>query len=268
MRGPRAVALVTATLAWLQGAQNARADETSTCMAAHEHGQEVRLANHWVEARRLFLTCAQASCPALVVQDCTQWELELRARIPTVVVSAKRADGSDVDQVLLTIDGGPVGPPLPTAPLPLDPGEHLLRFEHPGWPAAQTVVTLRDGEHDRPVDVRLEPPASPAPPLAEPSRGAPVGAYVATGVGAAAAIASVVFLAVGKVDEHNLAVSQCGQAGTCLGSQVSPIATDYVVSGITAGVAAVAVGLGIWLFLAHKPSPGAAAFAWQQGIAF
>jgi hypothetical protein len=266
MRGPRAVAFVAASLASLQGARTARADETSTCMAAHEHGQEVRLANHWVEAQRLFLECAQASCPALVVRDCTQWELELRARIPTVVVSAKRADGSDVGEVSLTVDGAPVGPGLPTVAISLDPGEHVLRFEHPGWPAVQTRVTLRDGEHDRPVDVRLEPPANPAP-LAAPSAGAPVGAYVATGVGAAAAIASVVFLVVGKVDEHNLAASTCGQAGTCQESQVSPIRTDYVVSGITAGVAAVAVGLGIWLFLAHEPSPTAVG-AWQRGIAF
>jgi len=266
MGGSRAVALVAASLAWLHGARTARADETSTCMAAHEHGQEVRLANHWIEARRLFLACAQASCPALVVQDCTQWELELRGRTPSVVVSAKRADGSDVDDVSLTIDGAPGGPRLPTAPISLDPGLHVLRFEHPGWPAVQTWVTVRDGEHDRLVDVRLEPPASSTP-LAAPSTGAPVGAYVATGVGAAAAIASVVFLVVGKVNEHDLANTTCGKAGTCLPSQVSPIATDYVVSGITAGVAAVAVGLGIWLFLAHKPSP-AAAGAWQWGIAF
>jgi len=265
MRVPRA-ALVAASLARLSATGVARADDKASCMAAHEHGQEVRLANHWVEARRLFLVCAQSSCPSLVVQDCTRWELELGPHIPSVVVSAKRADGSDVDDVSLTIDGTAVGRRLPVVPIPLDPGEHVLRFERPGWPAVETRVTLHDGEHDRRVDVRLEPPAEAAL-VSTQSRGAPVGAYVATGIGAAAAIASVVFLVVGKVDEHNLAVSSCGVAGTCTDPQVSPIRTDYIVSGITAGVAVIAVGLGLWQFLAHKPDATAAG-AWLPRLEF
>jgi hypothetical protein len=252
MRGSHA-ALAAAILACLSAARVAQADEKASCMAAHEHGQEVRLANHWVEARRLFLVCAQPSCPALVVQDCTRWELELAPHIPSVVVSAKRADASEVDDVSLTIDGTMVGRRLPVVPIPLDPGEHVLRFEHPGWSAVETRVTLHDGEHDRRVDVRLEPPADSTR-VSTPSRGAPVGAYVATGIGAAAGIASIVFLVVGKVDEHNLAVSPCGQAGTCNDPQVSPIRTDYIVSGVTAGVAVIAVALGVWQFLAHEPS--------------
>jgi len=247
MRGSRA-ALVAASLACLTAPSVVQADEKASCMAAHERGQEVRLANHWVEARRLFLVCAQASCPALVVQDCTRWELELGPHIPSVVVSAKRADGSDVDDVSLAIDGTTVGRPLPVVPIPLDPGEHVLRFEHAGWPAVETRVTLHDGEHDRRVDVRLEPPAADSTRVSERSRRAPTGAYVATSIGAAAAIASIVFLVVGKIAEHNLAASSCGHAGTCSDAQVSPIRTDYIVSGVTAGVAVIAVGLGIWQF--------------------
>jgi hypothetical protein len=265
MRGPRA-AVVAASLSCLSVARVAQADEKASCMSAHEHGQEVRLADHWVEARRLFLVCAQPGCPALVVQDCTRWELELALRIPSVVVSAKRADGSDVDDVSLTIDGTTVGRRLPAVPIPLDPGEHVLRFEHPGWPAVETRVTLHGGEHDRRVDVTLEPPADSTR-VAAPSRGAPVGAYVATGIGAAAAIASVVFLVVGKVAEHNLAQSSCGQGGTCTDDQVAPIRTDYIVSGATAGVAVIALGFGLWQFLAHKPDPTAAG-AWLPRIEF
>jgi hypothetical protein len=261
--------LVATSLAWLAAAGDARADDKAACVAAHEHGQEVRLANHWVEARRLFLACAQPSCPALVVRDCTEWEIDLGQRIPTILVSAKRADGTDVSDVSLTIDGNAVGPKLAVVPIPLDPGEHVLRFEHAGWRPVETRVTLHDGEHDRRVDVQLEPPAASAPvgTRGTGTTGAPVAAYVATGLGVAAAIASGVFLTVGKIDEHDLADSPCGRAGTCTDPQVAPIRTDYIVSGVTAGVAAVAVGIGIWQFLAHG-SRSAPASAWAPRIEF
>ena len=43
---------------------------------------------------------------------------------------------------------------------------------------------------------------------------APAGAYAATGVAAVVAAVSVTFLVVGKVREHDLATSPCGEVGT------------------------------------------------------
>jgi hypothetical protein len=240
----------------------ARADEKGACMAAHEHGQEVRLANHWVEARRLFLACAQPRCPELIVRDCTRWEGELAQQIPSIIVVAKRADGSDVSDVALFVDGALFASTLPAVPIALDPGEHVLRFEHRGWSAVEKRIVLHDREHDRKIEVRLDAPSSAAP-----REGAPVAAYVATVVAAAATAAAVTFVVVGKVREHDLATSACGRAGTCSDAEVAPIRVDYVVSGIAAGVAAVAAGVAIWQFVAHGARSKTAS-AWPLRLEF
>ncbi len=243
------VALLEACLLALGVTGTARADDKAACIKAHEHGQEVRFANRWVEARTLFLACAQPSCPVPLVRDCTQWSGELALEIPTIVVAAKRPDGSDIDDAKLFVDGELLAPRLPSTPIPLDPGEHVLRFEHPGWSAAERRLVLHDGERERAIQVQF----TAGPPAASETR-APVGAYTATGVAAVVAAVSVTFLVVGKVREHDLATSSCGEGGTCSDAQVAPIRVDYVVSGVAAGAAAVAVGVAIWQFLARRQS--------------
>ena len=247
----------------------ARGDEKAACIEAHEHGQEVRLANRWVEAHRLFLVCAQPSCPALVVQDCTRWADELSQHLPSVVVSAKRRDGTDMDDVALFIDGAPFGSRLPVVPISLlDPGEHVLRLERAGSGAVERRVTLHDGERDLRVEMEsrtarhVEDGLSHAVPLR--SRRTPP-----RGVGVAATIASIAFLAAGKVKEMDLASSPCGRSGTCTDGQVNPIRVDYVLSGTTAGVAAVAAVIAVWQFVAHgSASRAPAPLAWSGSVAF
>jgi hypothetical protein len=228
----------------------ARADDKAACIKAHEHGQEVRFANKWVEARTLFLACAQPSCPAPLVRDCTQWSEELALETPTIVVAAKRPDRSDTDDAKLFVDGALLESHLPSTPITLDPGDHVLRFEHPGWSAIEQRLVLHDGEHERAVQVQF---AAVLPPAGDTR--APAGAYAATGVAAVVAAVSVTFLVVGKVREHDLATSPCGEVGTCSDAQVNPIRADYVVSGIAGGAAAVAVCVAVWQFLARRPSP-------------
>ena len=257
----RAIALGLLALAGLAATRAAAADEKAACIRAHEHGQELRIGGRWIEARSLLLACAQPACPAPLVRDCTQWSGELARQIPTVVVAATAPDGTDTDDAVLSIDGARVAARLPSTPVALDPGEHLLRFEHPGWTAIEERLVLHDGERERPVRVRFAAPRAPAPPSPP-----PVAAYAATAVAAAVTAASITFLVLGKVREHDLATSPCGRAGTCSDASVDPIRTDYVVAGVAAGVAAVAAGVAIWQFLAHRPSTTAAAPA--LGFAF
>lgn len=261
----RHVAALAGCFATLVLPGTARGDEKAACIEAHEHGQEVRLANRWVEAHRLFLECAQPSCPALVVQDCTRWADELSQHLPSIVVSAKRRDGTDVDDVALFIDGARFGSRLPVVPIALDPGEHVLRFEHAGSSAVERRVTLHDGERDLRVELRLDPPATSK--TDSPHGSAPVAAYAATGIGVVATIASIAFLGTGKVKEMDLASSPCGRSGTCTDAQVNPIRVDYVLSGITAGVAAVAAAIAVWQFVAHGSS-SRAPLAWRGSVEF
>jgi hypothetical protein len=224
-------------------------------MLAHEHGQEARLANKWTQARKLFLECAQPICPAPLVKDCTQWSGELAQQIPSIVVAAKRPDGRDAEDVALFVDAAPIGPRLPSTPILLDPGPHTLRFEHAGWSPVEERVVLRDGEQERGIRVQFTAPGRTTVPA---ERSPPVAAYVATGFAAVLAAVSIAFLVRGKTSEHDLATSPCGRAGTCTDAQVSPIRTDYIVSGVTAGAAGIALGLAIWQFAAHGSTSNAA----------
>jgi hypothetical protein len=270
-RARRVAALVATCLPWLVADGNARADEKAACIEAHEHGQELRLANRWLQARQLFLACARRSCPPLVINDCTRWADELSQQTPSIVVSAKRPDGTDADDVTLFVDGAKYGARLPFVPIPLDPGEHVLRLEQTGSPGVERRVTLHDGERDRRVEVLLGRSATPGAgaelPRASVASPPPVAAYVATGIGVATTISSVMFLAIGKGKEHDLATSPCGRAGTCTDAEVDPIRVDYIVSGITAGVAAVAVAIAVWQFVAHG-SKSTGALAWGSPFTF
>ncbi|WP_394824438.1 hypothetical protein [Pendulispora albinea] len=266
MRARRGRLLEACIVVVVTGQTNAAfAVDKAACIDAHEHGQEARLAGKWMEARALFLQCAQSSCPAPLVKDCTEWSGELERQIPTVVVETKRPDGVDTDDAAFFVDGAQRASRVPSTPLALDPGAHTLRVEHAGWSPAETTVILRDGDRERRVVLQLTSPVRPrtgretlgAVPT---SRGAtssiPVAAWVGAGATAALAGVSVLFLVRGKTREQDLAASPCGVTGTCTDAEVDPIRTDYMVSGVAAAAAAVALGITIWQLVAHRPAAG------------
>ncbi len=236
----------------------ALADGAAACIGAHTTGQELRLHGKWRDARLRFASCAASSCPAPVAADCTRWATELAARLPTVILSAQAPDGSDTIDVRLTLDGAPFADRLPTTAIELDPGEHVLRFEHPGWTAASPKLVVREGEKDRRVVVRF---GLPAPALAiAPEAPAPRSASRALGVtmlvvaGIAAGVGTP-FGIVGKVREDDLASEPCGKSGTCDPGAVAGVRRDYWTAGIAAGVGVVALAVGIWQLAVHPSSP-------------
>jgi hypothetical protein len=108
-----------------------------------------------------------------------------------------------------------------------------------------------------PVPAPTPPPPAEAPP---PPAGAPkrTPAYIALGIGGAAAIGAVVTGIVAK-SKFNDAENSCKPG--CPDSTVKPIKSIALVSDVLTGVAVVGVGVGAVLFFTAKPSTESAASA-------
>jgi hypothetical protein len=129
---------------------SARADITKAqCIEANTKGQDLRRDGSLAAARDVFRTCAVASCPALLRDDCTRRIDEIERVQPTIVFDAKDTSGRDVSVVKVTIDGKPLTDRLAGTPLQVDPGEHVFAFQVAGQaPVTQTFI-IKENERDR-----------------------------------------------------------------------------------------------------------------------
>src|SRR5262245_47824425 len=84
----------------------ARADEVSkeVCIDSHSKGQDARQQGKMSLARRLFMTCAQSACPALVQDDCARYADELDRLQPVLSFAARDAAGNDLPDTAVYID--------------------------------------------------------------------------------------------------------------------------------------------------------------------
>ena len=291
---PAARRLVSGTcvLGLLLAAAPAFAD-VQACLAASEKGQRARSAGKLREARDHFLTCGQDACPTLVRQDCAQWNAELARTLPTVVFGARDAEGRDLFDVTVTMDGEPLVTKLDGKSVTVDPGKHTFRFETQGHAPVTETALVKEGERARLLDVTFpdggaaatsSPSSSPATVTAEPSvdaRGPGHTPYpwivVGAGAAAVAAGAVIVLTAPDRPSNCNEATQTCtprdGQSREDFradqeraGTADSQPLLGYVVAA--AGLALVAGGLA-WHFLeptgSEKASSALRVMPWTTG---
>src|SRR5690242_2381138 len=83
----RAVTIAVLCLAY---SPLASADLTKEqCLDAHSRGQDAKEQNHLSLARKLFLTCAQQSCPTVVQGDCARFADDLSRMQPSINLIAR-----------------------------------------------------------------------------------------------------------------------------------------------------------------------------------
>jgi hypothetical protein len=262
----------------------AHADETDACIAESEVGQRLLLARRFVESRPHLIACGRAACPAPVTRDCAERLRQAEASMATVLLVAKRADGSDVQGASVYADGAPSPAPLDGAAIDMDPGMHTFRFVLPGAPDVVREVTVQQGARLQNVTVTFAPapdatqvPSSsgagtaisavpePAPPPPSPPRsssGWKTVAYVVGGVGLAGLAAGGVLGAV-ALSASSREKSDCNSnLGAC--NNVGAARSDYDTAGsladastvaFVAGGVLAAAGVVIWL-VAPSPSGG------------
>src|SRR5262245_60901937 len=75
------------------------------CFASHEQAQLLRGKGKLRSARAELLVCVRDVCPAPMRNECARWIAEVDAAQPTVVFQAREADGRDLAEVRVLIDG-------------------------------------------------------------------------------------------------------------------------------------------------------------------
>ena len=163
----------------------ARAETAQACVDRHYQAQVAERNGLLSRAQKLWSACATAECPPVVRDDCAALNAAVMAAIPTITPAAVDAvSGTDLPQASVRIDHRPERWALVGRALSLDPGQHSLTFEAPGYRPQRIGVALREGEKLRPILVRLQRVESESKAA---SRRVHPAAYVAAGTGVVAA---------------------------------------------------------------------------------
>ena len=247
-----ALALVTATAA------PAVADELSkeACVDAHSRGQDAREQGKISLARKLFLSCAQATCPSLVQGDCARFADDLTRMQPSLSFVSRDGSGADLPDTTIYIDGVLTVTRLDDGKaIDVDPGAHTIKFIHDGKDVVQTIV-VGAGEKGRTVSAAFGEAIAPAALGGRrkvdtgPTVTHPTGAKVVIGLGAAMVLgggALGIFGLTRVPDNCSISTHQCAappgdpsfdDASSAIGlSNIGWVVTAVGVVAIAGGVA-------------------------------
>jgi hypothetical protein len=249
---------------WTVGGVSRADGPTDQCIGANAKAQWLRQAGKLAEAREQLQSCAEASCPAMVRDDCVQRLDELERAQPTIAFDVKDSSGNDVSAVAVTVDGRRLVDRLDGRAVAVDSGEHTFTFTIAGQSPASRTLLLHEGEKGRREHVVLPAPAQASRPqvAAEPS---PEGPHPSPwrAIGLATAGVGVVGLGVGAA-LGIVAMNKKGDAG-CDSNSVCPTSSSadtlsdaksaanastafFIVGGVLA-----ASGVSLWLL-----APGSA----------
>jgi hypothetical protein len=232
--------------------RDARADDKTDCADAHASGQRQQRDGHFREARRLYELCSRAVCPAVLTNECTGFLAKLADDMPSIVVAARDRSGKETLDVRIAIDGETIAHRITGLALPLDPGEHVLRFyELEGAVVEQTIV-LHVGESNRQilVDFSNKPAETTVAPLPPPRRSlGPV--YVLGGAGALALGAFAVSGIAALVEAHDLE-STCAPSCGARMSGIQAMRAEGVVSDVSLAGAVVLLGTATTMYLIRR----------------
>ncbi|MEO8549336.1 MAG: hypothetical protein ABI678_05170 [Kofleriaceae bacterium] len=146
-------------IAMLVASSVASAGELSKeeCVDAHGRGQDAKDQGKLTLARKLFLTCAQSSCPQLVSNDCARFADDLGRMQPSVSLSARDGSGNDLPDTTVYIDDALIATRLDDGrPHDVDPGKHVIKFTNGGHDQVVTIV-IGAGEQGRAVNAVFGP---------------------------------------------------------------------------------------------------------------
>jgi hypothetical protein len=226
-------------------------DEKRACFRAVDEAQRLHIAHKLVEARDQFLVCARPVCPALFRSDCVRWLAEVEAALPSVVLGAKDAQGQDLIDVHVSMDGRRVTDRLEGTSIAVDPGPHVFRFEWEAHGAVERQAVIREGEKDRLVSASFPvAPLVPVPREAVTSRGAssiPAGAWILGGLGVAGGVGFAALYFSADTQVNNLRASGC--APNC---NVTSARTTLTLGYVSLGLGVASMGVATTWFLISR----------------
>lgn len=222
-------------------------DDKDACVAAADRGQQLRDEAKLIEAREAFLVCAREPCSAVITKTCSQWLREVEGQIPTIAIRARDANGKDVADVTVVIDGTERTSMLDGQPMAVNPGVHAVVYKHAGTPDVSETLVIRVSEKNRPIDVVFQPKSEPLrepPPAVEerhPFR-VPASAWISAGIGVAGFGVMAVLAGLASNDASSLRKT-C--APDCMPGQVDDVRTKIIGANIALGVGIAGLAAGV-----------------------
>jgi hypothetical protein len=242
------------------------ADEKEQCASAYEAAQELRSKTKLREARNNLLVCAQAACPGFIKKDCSKWLSEVEAALPTVVLSAK-AQGQDLTDVSVKIDGDELAEALDGKAVPVDPGSHTFTFESAEHGTKELTYIVKEGQKSQSVEVVFTAPETGGGGgdtggdtgggtiSTDDASGKKTIGYVLLGVGAVGIGGFAYFGLTANSEKDSL---ECADTKTCSDDDLSPIRQKYLFADISLGVGLVSLAVGTYLLVTAGSKPAAA----------
>jgi hypothetical protein len=230
-------------------------DPRQQCVSDAESGQALLRSGKPREASRLLFACAQPICPGLVRRDCTTYLADAQAAVPSIVLGARDAEGRDVTDARVLLDGVLLEGALRGQMTEVESGPHRLRFERAGAAPVEQSFVAREREKGRSIVIQFGGAVAPLPlaaPTADARRPAPPLAIVLGSVGLAAAGVAIGF-GVRGISERS---SGCDANHVCNSSSYGTIQTSFDVADVGAVVAVLALAGATWSYVT-RPAVGA-----------
>lgn len=243
-------------------AQGASAAEMDACVNAAEESQPLRSAGKLGRAREKLLVCARPVCPAAVRSDCAKWLADVEAVTPTIVMRVTDANGKDLTEVRVIVDGAVIAERLDGRPVTIDPGEHTFTYESAGQKPLTEKLLIRQGERGRLVSASFGPADAKAAGTTggdgatQPRRewgGIPTISWVLGGVGLVGVGVGVGMWASGT-SAHGEMESGCARTQSCLQAEVDSAESKLVVGDVAMVLGLGAIGAGV-LFAVFSKKP-------------
>jgi hypothetical protein len=234
-------------LALAASAPRARADERELCLDAYVAAQRLRKEKHLIEARDKLLVCMRDVCPQVAQAGCASWLPEVQESLPTAVFSAVDGAGRPRADVRLSLDGHPFRDKLDGGAVPIDPGEHHLRWEAPAEAPIDETIAVREGVKNQQFTARF-PIRVAAPPPIYHRRSSPW-MFVLAGVGVVGG-AGFAFFGVESIGHENTLRTSCSP--NCSPSDVSAVRLQEHAADISLAVG-VAATIGAFIMLVTRP---------------
>jgi hypothetical protein len=237
----------------------AGAVDREACFSSAESAQQLRAQDKLRKARDALLVCAQNDCPPTVQKDCVKWLGEVKDALPTVVVSAHDAQGGDLADVIVSVDGTRVADKIDGRPIEVDPGSRVLRFERAGSKPVERSIVAVAGQRLREISVELDTGASPQGPEKEGASSPIPLLSIVLGAAGVVALGSMTYFWISGRSDFSTLEGSCKPS--CDPASVDPVRTKLIVGDVSLGVAVVSLGLATWFYLRPPSSTPAASTA-------
>lgn len=259
-------ALVVASLLGPVVPATAFAVDKQACIAGYEATQKLKKDGKLTEARKQALVCAQDGCPNSLRDECAGWAADLEKAMPTIVIVVTDADGKDVTDATVYLDGAKVA--IDGKAIPVDPGAHKVRVEREGVATVEQDVVAHEGTKGKVVTLKfqkgdakkVDPPKDPPPGPAKPGDAdvpTPTATWVLLGIGAVGLVGFGAFALSGNSKKK--ALDDAGCKPNCQQSDVDAAKQSFLLADVSLGVSVVSFGVAIILYATRGPSAAPAA---------